>query len=192
MSEIVPLVLLWALSQRGSGGQSSSHANPPQWPSTHSPPPMPAFVPFSPFGSNVPVPPHGTTLPALHQGAGKAPKPKPKTASPVTRARQAATNAARQAASKTASAALSSFDLRNLMPGTRPVSVTKAVSELQTIVNTRGGALKRDGLYGPRTAAAWSALARKQGLPADISRGGPKVARVVAHTYDVLSVPPIP
>lgn len=187
----LPLVVMWMLSQRGSGGGGGGRATPPEWPTTRSPPPpLPAFTPY------VPVPPaHGTPLPALHKDTLTAPKPKAKAkpANPVTAARQAATQAASHAASNALRSASRSFSLSDLLPSSRgQPSASKPVSDIQAIINRRGGSLKKDGLYGPKTAAAWSALARQLDLPPDISRGGPKVARVVMHTYEVLSVPPIP
>lgn len=186
MNDVVPLVLLWALAQRGGGG-SKPLSHPPEWPSTRSPPPMPAFTPYVPEPAK--VAPHGTPLPALHQGAQQPPKPKARASTPQAMARRAASHAASTAVRQ----ASRSFSLSDLLPSSKgPASVSKPVSEIQSIVNRRGGRLKQDGLFGPKTAAAWSALARQHDLPPEISRGGPKVARVVMHSYEVLSVPPIP
>lgn len=197
MNDLVPLVLLWALSQRGGPRDpfASPFANtpqkPPLWPDIHSPPPpLPAFEPHVP-------PQHGTPLDALHKGAEKVTK----TANVLDKARnaakKAAPTAARQLAHQTLSRVRKGVSLRDpfsgLLPSSRgDVLVTKPVADVQAIVNARGGRLQPDGLWGPKTAAAWTALARSQGLPATIERGGPKVARVAVHAWDVLSMPVIP
>jgi peptidoglycan hydrolase-like protein with peptidoglycan-binding domain len=66
------------------------------------------------------------------------------------------------------------------------------VANLQAILRSRGYSVAPDGLYGPRTASAWSTLARSKHLAPTIARVGPKIAKVVAVTYDSLSVPAIP
>lgn len=71
-------------------------------------------------------------------------------------------------------------------------SQSAPVVQLQSILIARGARLTKDGLYGPKTAAAWTAAAKQRGLPGTISRVGPKIARVVSRTYDALSVPAIP
>ncbi len=143
------------------------------------------------------MPEHGTPLDALHKGAEKVVK----TANVLDKARDAAKKAAPAAARQLAQSALSrvrkGVSLRDpfsaLMPSSRgnPL-VSKSVADVQAVINARGGKLRHDGLYGPRTAAAWGALARSQALPADIERGGPRVARVSMHAWDVLSMPVIP
>lgn len=198
MNDILPLVLLWAFSQRNSGPRDPfQRPGPPLWPDIHSPPPpLPAFVP------HVPTPPaaqpgHGTPLDALHRGAQKVVK----TANVLDKARDKARKAAPAAARQLAHAALGrvrkGVSLRDpfstLMPSARgDVLVSKPVSEVQAVINARGGAVQQDGLWGPKTAAAWTALARSQSLPATIERGGPRVARVAVHAWEVLSVPVIP
>lgn len=192
MDALVPLVLLWALSNRrddgGRGGGNRAAPSQPNWPTTRSPPPpMPAFTPFVPEPAAAPA----TPLATLHQKAMNAPKPRAaaKPDSPVTQAKRAAAAAAKRAASSFAKG----FSLRDVMPSVRStVTVNKSVSDVQAVVNTHGGTLRRDGLYGPKTASAWAALAKRNGLPPDIKRVGPKVASVAIHTYDALAVPPIP
>lgn len=66
------------------------------------------------------------------------------------------------------------------------------VAALQKILIARGIAVAPDGLYGPRTASAWRTLAQRRQLAPTISRVGPKVAKVVTHTYEALAVPVIP
>jgi peptidoglycan hydrolase-like protein with peptidoglycan-binding domain len=68
-------------------------------------------------------------------------------------------------------------------------ATTQAVSKLQQILNQRGAKLKQDGLYGPKTASAWKAAAKSKGLPDTIARVNSKTAKVVARTYDSLSIP---
>jgi hypothetical protein len=202
VSDLLPLVVLWALSQRSGPRDpfASPFANtpqkPPLWPDIHSPPPpLPAFEPHVPAPQ--PQPQHGTPLDALHKGTQKIVK----TARVLDKARAAAKKAAPTAARQLATQALDrvrkGVTMRDPFSGLLPSSrgdalVSKPVADVQAIVNARGGRLARDGLWGPKTAAAWSALARSQGLPATIERGGPKVARVAMHTWDVLSVPMIP
>lgn len=198
---LTPLFLLWMLSSgSSSSSRTSSRSSAPLWPDTRSPPPpLPAFVPY------VPDPQHGTPLTTLHNEPTKPTPPQVlRRGTPIDALQQGAKAATktgrtlRKAGSKAIKAArqtlhFSSSPFASLIPSSRgPVEVSKPVSEIQAIVNTRGGTLKRDGLYGPKTAGAWSALAKQHGLPADISRGGPRIARVALHTFEVLSVPPIP
>lgn len=63
---------------------------------------------------------------------------------------------------------------------------TLPVATLQRALNARGAKLVPDGLYGPKTAAAWAKLAASKALPGAITRKGPQTAEVVTHTYDVL------
>lgn len=193
MSEIVPLFLLWLFSQRGGGARAPSV---PQWPTAASPPPpLPAFTPHAAATANTAD--TGTPLSQLHQTpptpahasstATTAPKPKPKSAPPPSAARRAAS-----AASRAVHAATTKLPgLPSLHASSPPLKAADVLS-LQRIINSRGGKLKPDGLYGPKTASAWSALAKQMGLPTTISRVGPKVARVAIQTFDTLSVPPIP
>jgi peptidoglycan hydrolase-like protein with peptidoglycan-binding domain len=60
------------------------------------------------------------------------------------------------------------------------------VADAQRIAISLGETLKPDGLFGPKTAAAWGRLAQKQGLPADFIRLGPRTAQVDAVAYDKL------
>lgn len=184
MTGLIPLLLIWAWSRSGA---MPSVPSPPMWPTTASPPPspppMPAFQsqppPLSPTADT------GTPLAALHtqaQQPAKTPAPKRK---PVP----AAAAAARAAATKAARSVKVPLSVK--LPGAS-AQKTAAVVDLQKIVNARGAKLKPDGLYGPKTANAWSSVAKSKGLPPTISRVGPKSARVVAQTFDALSVPPIP
>jgi len=118
-----------------------------------------------------------------------------KHASPLAAAKKRATSAA----TKTANQSVRSFAMKHALsvPTKGPTlqtsaATTASVATLQKIVNQRGGKLKQDGLYGPKTASAWAALAKSKGLASTISRVNPRSAKVIAHTYDVLSVPPIP
>jgi len=141
------------------------------------PPAMPAFQSQPPPTSAD----TGTPLAELHSAP-----PKPPPIAPVAKVLKSAA-AARSAATRAAQA------LRlNVKKSPAQAQRTASVVDLQTIANARGAKLKRDGLYGPKTASAWSSIARSKGLPATISRVGPKIARVVTQTYDTLRVPPIP
>jgi peptidoglycan hydrolase-like protein with peptidoglycan-binding domain len=77
-----------------------------------------------------------------------------------------------------------------IVPGV--LQSTLPVLKLQQVLNSRGAKLVPDGLFGPKTAAAWSKLAAAKALPPSISRVAPKLAQVVTHTYDALSMPVIP
>lgn len=132
------------------------------WPTTASPPP-----PIKAFSAK----------PTTSDKA--APALKPSVQKPLT----AEANKAKPAAKRSVKATLISRGAP---------SRNASVAELQAIVNARGGKLKRDGLYGPATAAAWAKLANSKGLPPTISRVGPKVASVAMHTYEILKVPVIP
>lgn len=188
---ILPLMLLWLWSLRGGGGGSG--AKPPPWPTPSSPPPMPAFAPG-------PAPAHdantGTPLANLHAAA---PQPKataahpsshiPKHAHVVTpkKPEPAAAKAA-HAAVKKAAASIPAIP----HPATGATMRPTTVADIQAILINRGSKISHDGLYGPKTAKAWAALARKKGLPPEISRVDAKIARVAAQTYDALAVPAIP
>ena len=191
MTNLLPLVLMWMWSQRN--GSSAPQSNvpqpplPPQWPTSSSPPPpIPAFQPNAPAAG--PTANTGTPLAELHAAppapapAHAAPKPQPKPKAP---ARPAAVQRARAAVK------LPKVPGFGVSLASTPAK-TVSVSELQGIVNSHGGALKRDGLYGPKTAAAWSALAKQRGLPTTIARTGSKTAKVAVQTYEQLSMPAIP
>lgn len=178
MTGLIPLLMIWLWSRGGgvlSPPRSSHTPAAPAWPTAASPPPMPPALPA--FASQPPpAPVHatadtGTPLSDLH-------KTPPKIARP----------------DKNSPAARSVRAPRVSMPArTAAVAQRSAtVSDIQAILNKRGAKLPRDGLYGPRTASAWSSLAQSKGLPGSIARVGPKVARVAMQTYDALSVPAIP
>jgi hypothetical protein len=195
VTDLAPLVLLWVLSRSGFGGGGGSSQAAPDWPTTRSPPPpLPAFVPQVPSPPTPSPEPHGTPLTSLHQ---KTPKVRKGKAGPTATLKDGALNMAKGAAQHATANARKALQQRlsSLNPFAKPshgeVLVSKAVMEIQKVVNVRGGTLKKDGLWGPNTAAAWKSLARQQGLPPNIERAGPKVARVSAHAWDVLSVPPI-
>lgn len=199
MTGVIPLVLLWLASRQCAPSQQGSSL--PMWPTASSPPPpMPAFLAVR---SPAPMPASdantGTPLSELSQAAATPPpadrplappKPKPKPA------------AARKPAAKKPSAAarvLRAARGKLPIPGVRastnvPLPPQKNVSvlQVQTILTKRGVKLVRDGLYGPKTANAWMTLAKQKGLPPLIQRAGPKIAKVVPQTYDVLSVAGIP
>jgi hypothetical protein len=155
-------------------------------------PPMPAFQPGPAPAADANS---GTPLSSLAQPSPEhkpppvakspaAPKAIPKrAASPLAKAKAAAKQKLKHAATARARGAFS-------VP--LPAQKTVSVLEVQTIVNAHGAKIKRDGLYGPVTANAWAKLANAKGLAPTITRGGPKVAKVVPQTYDALKIPPIP
>lgn len=193
MNALLPLIAMWALNTRQQGAvppAAPSVPSPPPWPTPLSPPPpMPAFKP-TPTPSADPSGP-ATPLADLHN---KPPKVQP------ARATQPA-NLKAQAASKAKSAAMdllrgklrtsAQAPLVPIDPWASPTT-SVPVAKLQEIVNARGGRLVRDGLYGPKTAAAWQKLAKSKGLAGTIARVGPNTAKVVSRTYESLAVPPIP
>jgi len=175
MDSLLPLIALWAFA-RSRGGPASSALQPPPWPTTSSPPPIPAFSPHAPLSADT-----GTPLVNLHTSpptaapapAAPQPPPTPKGRATTPRAPGGrAVNVARRA-------------------GT-PGLASKSVLALQRLINTRGGVVANDGVFGPKTAAAWRAIAKKFGLPPTIERANARTARVNPTTYEILNVPSIP
>lgn len=158
-------------------------AKEPKWPTTKSPPPIPAFQPkhsADPGGTSTP-------LAQLHNKPPQVERPK----TVLEHAKAKAMQAAKSNAKKGFMAAIKP---PNYFPfGKRPDPTSTAlVSDLQKIINSHGGKLTPDGLYGPKTAAAWSALAKRNGLAPAITRQGPKIAKVFTATFERLRVAPIP
>ena len=183
MTPVLPLLLLWAFSRRNDAPSAPSL---PNWPTPRSPPPpVPAFVPSVPEPS-----PHGTPLPALHNAKPATPKPKGKPSIPTSPSALKA--AAMKEAQKRLHVSLpGGLSIPGFGGSSTPTKVA-TVYDVQQIVNTHGGSLTPDGLYGPNTARAWASLAQSKGLPTLIKRNGPKTAKVAVQTFDALSVPPIP
>lgn len=165
MDAITPLVLMW-LATRAKGAASTSKA--PAWPTPASPPPLPAFQPKATPSPATPAD-TATPLTELHKSPPKVPsatstaRPKPAAARPA---------------------------VPRIVPGL--MTSTLPVMRLQQALNARGAKLVPDGLYGPKTAAAWSKMATSKGLPGLIKRKAPTLADVATHTYDALSIPAIP
>lgn len=189
MIDVLPLFLLWMAGKNGSASSASSASSKkrkrePKWPTPSSPPPIPAF-------QSKPTPtadPGGTSTPlaTLH-----AAPPKVTPANAIETSKRAATAAIRKrttALVRQRALSLNPFAKKSAAPATS----SALVSQLQTILTNHGVRLARDGLYGPKTASAWQALARKKGLAPAISREGPKVAKVVTQTFEALRTPPIP
>lgn len=166
MSPIAALILMWAASR--ANGARSSATKPPAWPTPASPPPMPAFKPKPTPTARTDT---ATPLAALH---AKPPTPPPATTDAAARPK---------AAPRTAR-------VPRIVPGV--LTSTLPVARLQKALIARGAKLVPDGLYGPKTAAAWAKMAASKGLPPTITRKGPKLADVVTHTFDALSLHPIP
>lgn len=177
MTGLAPLFLLWLLAPRSSSNAAPSM---PSWPTPASPPPpMPAFQPQAqPTNAET-----STPLPELHTSP-ETPAPanaiEPAQAKAKAKSKKAKPKAAAAAKAKSAAA--------------KAGQQVATVLSLQTILNSRGAKLKRDGLYGPKTASAWSVAAKKKGLPAAIVKVGPtgQLARVASRTFDALKTPPIP
>lgn len=197
---LLPLLALWAWNRRQGGG-SGTGLKPPPWPTTSSPPPVPAFAPGPAATAHAPAHNAETATPLAtlhaHSEAPAATPAHPSDAIPKhTRTpTKAVTQAAHTAAKKAAHSALQKAvakvpSIPHPTSGASLKAVT--VADLQAILINRGQKLTHDGLYGPKTASAWSALAKQKGLPTSITRVGPKIARVAAQTYDALAVPAIP
>lgn len=198
MTQLIPLLLLWAWGSRNAAqaAPAPAPARAPKWPTTSSPPPMPAFQ-----GKPTPTPPppsadpSGSSTPlAVLQRSAPAPKPiteskGPTPASQVDNAKRAATAAIKKHTTSLLRKKAASF---NLFGKSSTPTSSALVSDLQGILAKHGVKVARDGLYGPRTAAAWSSLAKKKGLPSQISRGGPKIANVATQTFERLSEAAIP
>lgn len=190
---IGPLLFLWAMSRAGKSAAPSPSM--PNWPTTRSPPPpMPAFQPHHAKPKPKPATAAETPATALSTLHNAPPPPVPKggaAPSVVDTVKRRATSAAKSAATNAARSALKSVHLPFGFGG-GPHLTVKSVLELQKALNNWGGTLALDGKWGPKTAAAWSAAARKIGAPPDIKRNGPTTARVANQAWDMLSVPPIP
>lgn len=167
MDPITSLLLLF-LAQGKGGGASQPRTRSPAWPTPSSPPPMPAFKPqVSPSADATQT---STPLAELHASPPSPPR--------------ATTDATRpKAAPRTAR-------VPRIVPGM--LTSTLPVQRLQQALNARGAKLVPDGLYGPKTAAAWAKMATSKGLPGMITRKAPTLADVATHTFDALSLPAIP
>lgn len=198
MNALLPLLaMMWFdKSKQPSGGMPPAPPAPPapRWPTTASPPPpMPAFS-AKPTAPSADPGRSSTPLADLHRK--QAPLPPASATEPATLKAKAAA-AAQQAKAK----ALNTFQqqlrtaaqapLTPIDPWAAPTT-SVPVANLQQILNGRGAKLVRDGLYGPKTAAAWTKAAKAKGLPPTIARVGPKTAKVVSRTYESLATPPIP
>jgi hypothetical protein len=188
MIDLAPLLLLWAI-----GSKRSTAA--PEWPTSVSPPP-----PF-PLPPPLPLPTHGAEPPGMPAAApaGQHPAESPSTPLSELLQQQDTLKSARAAASKAVSKAKSKGTklLKGILHAPAvgppaPAQESVSVASLQSALVKRGYNVARDGLYGPKTAAAWKSAANANHLSPMISRVGPKTARVANHTYDVLSVPAIP
>jgi hypothetical protein len=152
--------------------KAKAKARAPKWPTPTSPPPMPAFQ-----AKATPSPAQAAdTATPLAELLNKPPVPPP-----------AATDSGHPAARKPSPR---SVRVPRIVPGV--MRSTLPVLKLQQVLNSRGAKLVPDGLFGPKTATAWAKLAAAKALPPAISRVAPKLAQVVTHTYDALSMPVIP
>ena len=72
-------------------------------------------------------------------------------------------------------------------PTPAKIQMAKAsVLDLQKIVVALGSKIKKDGLYGPKTAGAWQVEAKKRGLNTTIKRVTGKQASVALVTFNAL------
>lgn len=183
MTGLVPLFLIW-LATRTSHGGGTAAPSMPSWPTPASPPPAPpaplpaAFQPQPTTHAE-----SGTPLQELH-AATEQPPP----ANAIEPAQAAKKAKAKAKPKSKLSAAKSKLSTAKAAADSQIASV----ANLQSILNARGAKLKKDGLYGPKTATAWGAAAKKQSLPTSIARVGPTVARVSKQTFESLKTPPAP
>jgi hypothetical protein len=179
-----PLLLLgglWAWHNRSRSSVVPSVPQPPHWPTAASPPPpQPAFQ----AQASAPAAEHGTPLAKLHTSP-----PKPPPASTAAKPQNMADQALRAARARVKVKLPGGLHLPGLSSTPSKVAL---VHDLQAILLRHGAKLAQDGLYGPKTASAWSSLAKRNGLPSAISRNGPKTARVAVQTLDALTTAAIP
>lgn len=185
---LVPLFLIWLVANRSHGGGTAAAPSMPAWPTPASPPPAPpaplpaAFQPQPTTHAE-----SGTPLQELH-AATEQPPP----ANAIEPAQAAKKKAKPKSKLSTAKSKLSSAKSKLSTAKAAADSQVSSVANLQSILNARGAKLKKDGLYGPKTAQAWSTAARKQSLSPTIARVGPTVARVSKQTFESLKTPPAP
>ena len=190
MTADLPLLALMWLATRSNTAPAAAKPRKraePKWPTPTSPPPMPAFqgrktAPSADPGKT------STPLAELHKNPPKLP---PASQSPLETAKQKATAAIRQRTTsllRKQALSLNPFGKAQAQPATS----SAMVADLQQILQKHGVKITKDGLYGPKTASAWSALAKRKGLAPSISREGPKVAKIVTQTFESLQTPPIP
>lgn len=192
MTGLEPLIALWLFSKSRDTTPSAVPGVPavpaPPWPTTSSPPPMPVFRAAPTPAPSADPGRSSTPLADLHKSP---PKLAPASATQPGNLKQQAATAAKTAALNTLRQQIRTSPLNPIDPWGSPTT-SVPVAKLQEIVNNRGGNLKRDGLYGPKTAAAWSKLTTSKGYPGTISRVNAKTAKVVSRTYQAFAVPPIP
>ena len=188
---IAPLIMMWMFANQqttqptAAAPKSALKRSAPKWPTPKSPPPMPAFQARKTTPPT--ADPGGTSTPLaeLHHSP-----PTPPPASAIDTAKAKATAAIRQ--KTTALIQKRAASLNPFAKKSAPPTSSALVSDVQRILTNHGIKISNDGLYGPKTASAWSSLARRKGLPSAISRESPKIAKVVTQTFERLSVPPIP
>jgi hypothetical protein len=180
MTGLTTLILLWLIGDKRSGA--------PLWPTAASPPPAAPMAPLPP-------PPSGDTGTPLADLAQPQPAPTPSAAAPpsdkkgkvkISIPKPLTKLQALRKAKKTPGSIV-----RRVMKAGPPApsQTSVSVSSLQAILARKGYPIKKDGLYGPKTASAWQSLADKSALNPMIARVGPKVARVTKDTYTKLSIP---
>ena len=186
MSALFPLFLLWLNNKpNATAPKAAKKRRAPKWPTPKSPPPMPAFQARKTAPPSADPGSTSTPLAELH-----ANPPTPKPASAIDTAKQKATAAIRKRT--TSLLQKHALSINPFAKKAAPATSTALVSDLQKILANHGAKIVMDGLYGPKTASAWSSLAKRNGLPGSISREGPRIAKVVTQTFERLSVPPIP
>lgn len=167
MNDLVPLLLLWALGNRCPTPSS------PGWPSVIDPPPPPPLPrpPSMPddatsSATEAPEPAKPSWPGFIDYKPPKPAAPKPKT--------------------------LNQFLRANTWLGKKlDALMDTSVANLQTTLIKRGYKVKKDGIYGPETEAAWQVAATKAKLSPIITKRGTKIARVSKLTWSGLNGLPV-
>lgn len=196
---LLPLMFLWGINNRSATATQvlPRKTAAPKWPTPNSPPPP--IRAFKARATPSADPSHSSTpLADLHNAPPtlSAPttdptvKEAPHLSTPQA-AKQAAINAFKKKASQQLKQRATSASLSSLFRGGSSTTEV-SVASLQQILNKRGATLKQDGLYGPKTAAAWKKAASAKQVPSNITRASSRTAKVAKQAYDALSVPAIP
>lgn len=172
MTDLAPLLLLWAIGKRG--GPST-----PRWPSAASPPPSLPMPPL-PHGAETSTPLADLAQPQPQPRSPAKPPSDRKVKKPLTRAQ-----AVRRALKKP-----NTIVQRVMKMGPpAPEQMNAQVSDIQKMLNKQGAKLKHDGLYGPKTVAAYTAWADRKKQSRMITRVNPRTVRVAKDAMLLLSLP---
>lgn len=170
MNDLTPLLILLLISRARGGAASSS----PRWPTALSPPPPPPAPDASPAEAMQDLLNARNDLYAAARKAGPA-----KTAKGVLRP---AKRMKPIVVTATPKAAAPKF--LNYSP-----EMDVSVADIQKAVIKRGAKIKPDGIFGPKTQAAWVNTAKKWKLDPTIVQLSSKIAKVNTNTFTTLTNP---